>query len=988
MCVTELALTFIGSVLGPICNLFCGDVSSKMTTTLNLRSNLDDMVRDMKNLMDRITEVKQKMEAAEKEGKDILPRVVTWLEDVEKLELKVNPIQEEKPSACFLNCSKRYSASREVEEILEEIKRLVVENIPDVVYSTTKPKAVEHLPGPSIPGQTTALKTLDKTMSLLYDDRYRVIGIWGLGGVGKTTLVRTLNNQLNNTTLTQLFGIVIWATVSKNWDMKQVQTQIARRLKLEVQTGESVQEIAIRLHQRLMNEEKFLLILDDVWVKIDLDSLGVPQPEVHKGCKIILTSRRKEVCRSMFTDFDVKIDVLNHEEAWQLFCQKAGDVSHMEEIRPFADAIARECCGLPLAINIVGASMRRRTKVELWEYALNELRSSVPSIEDIEDEVYKPLKWSYDSLPGNNIKSCFLYCSLFPEDYTIEIIELVHCWLGEGLIDEQQDHVDRINTGIALIEKLMDSCLLEDGAREGTVKMHDVVRDFAICIASTSEDGCKSLVRSGIGLSEISVGEFSNSKSLKRVSFMKNNITRLPDCVIQCSEASTLLLQGNELLQTIPERFLQGFEALKVLNLSYTTIQSLPPSLLQLRDLRVLQLRDCKYLEELPALGGLSRLQILDLHFSKIRELPKGMENLSNLRQLDLSYTMNLKQFQVSIISRLPCLEVLNMRRIAYYFDGNVAEEEAQTTFKELKHLDRLLILCISFKRIPHLSSEDLAWINRLRGFDILIEPKKEILKGEISTTNDKKVNIYDADISQESIGQLCSIAKSMVLAHCEGLDGKIIDLGINRICHGLKSFELYSMKFNRSSRPNGGLAAHCDLLPNLEKLTLFRLEGLESISDLLGYPGLRFLRLKSVKVDQCYNMKYLFSCGDFIQTLPNLEVIEVWRCRELEELFNYDSGQNMALDPVVPKLRTLELENLPKLRSLCRHEETWPCLEQVDVRKCEQLRRLPLSNQNAGTIKEIGGESEWWDALEWDDDETKSSLLPYFHPARDPNLM
>jgi disease resistance protein RPS2 len=160
-----------------------------------------------------------------------------------------------------------------------------------------------------------------------------------------------------------------------------------------------------------------------------------------------------------------------------------------------------------------------------------------------------------------------------------------------------------------------------------SVKMHDVVRDVAIWIASSSEDGCKSLVRSGIGLSEISVGEFSNSNSLKRVSFMKNNITRLPDCVIQCSEASTLLLQGNELLQTVPERFLQGFEALRVLNLSHTKIQSLPLSLLQLGDLRALNLRDCDYLEELPPLGGLSRLQILDLHFSGIRELPKGWKS-------------------------------------------------------------------------------------------------------------------------------------------------------------------------------------------------------------------------------------------------------------------------------------------------------------------------------------------------------------------------
>ena len=78
----------------------------------------------------------------------------------------------------------------------------------------------------------------------------------------------------------------------------------------------------------------------------------------------------------------------------------------------------------------------------------------------------------------------------------------------------------------------------------------------------------------------------------------------------------------------------------------------------------------------------------------------------------------------------------------------------------------------------------------------------------------------------------------------------------------------------------------------------------------------------------------------------------------------------------MVPKLRILELWDLPKFKTLCRHEETWPCLEQVDVWECKGLRRLPLTNQN-----EIKGESEWWDALEWDDDQTKTSLLPFFHP-------
>ena len=86
----------------------------------------------------------------------------------------------------------------------------------------------------------------------------------------------------------------------------------------------------------------------------------------------------------MTTDEEIKLEVLNDVEAWQLFCQKAGDVAHLEEIKPLAEAIVKECCRLPLAIITVGVAMRNKTKVKLWRHALNELQRSVPSIEDIE----------------------------------------------------------------------------------------------------------------------------------------------------------------------------------------------------------------------------------------------------------------------------------------------------------------------------------------------------------------------------------------------------------------------------------------------------------------------------------------------------------------------------------------------------------------------------------------------------------------------------
>ncbi|XP_062168742.1 disease resistance protein At4g27190-like [Alnus glutinosa] len=408
----EVVVSIIGSVLTETGRLLCGSIYPKIKNTLKFQSNLDVLEKEMKPLLALGEGVKNETELARKEGKVMRTQVIEWLKDVEELQLKVNQIQAVKLSRRSLNFSKRYRISREVAEKLKEIERLLKDGSSHsgaVAVNHSIPRVVEHVPGPTIQDQTTSSKTLAKTMTLLSDDGVRRIGIWGMGGVGKTTLVRNLNNKLKNISSMQPFGIVIWVTVSKNLDMKKVQTQIAQRLNLEAKMEESLERMAIRLYQRLEEEEKFLLILDDVWEKIDLDSLGVPQPEVHKGSKIILTSRFLDVCRDMMTDDQIKVDVLNDEEAWQLFSRNAGNVVTSEYIRPFAEAIAKRCCGLPLAIITMGTAMRGKTIVELWKHALNELQRSVPCTGGVEDKLYKPLKWSYDSLEGKNIKPCFLY---------------------------------------------------------------------------------------------------------------------------------------------------------------------------------------------------------------------------------------------------------------------------------------------------------------------------------------------------------------------------------------------------------------------------------------------------------------------------------------------------------------------------------------------------------------------------------------------------
>ncbi|KAG6729681.1 hypothetical protein I3842_01G041900, partial [Carya illinoinensis] len=805
---------------------------------------------EKKSLMALRDETAKEIERKTQEGMAIKDRATGWLKEVDELLRKMNDqIQEAKSSRCFLSCStKRYRISREVAEQLKEVKRLLEVGsslASSVAHSYRDVKAVEHIPGPSIQDQTASVsEDLAKIMTLLSDDKKGIIGIWGMGGVGKTNLVRNLNNELQKNSNLRFSG-VLWVTVSKNLNIKMVQTRIASRLGLKLEKSSGPDGMTSQLHRRLV-KERFLLILDDVWEKIDLDKLGVPRPEVQSGSKIILTSRSLEVCRDMLTDVEVKMSVLRDEGAWQLFSRYARDVVTSEQIAPLAEAICRECKGLPLAIITMGAAMRGKTNPEVWKHALNQLHRS-------------PLKWSYDSLEGKDLKTCFLYCSLFPEDFSINIDELVWYRLAEGLIDDGENYEVFYSRGITLIENLKDACFLEDGSDEGTVKMHDVVRDVSIWIASTcSEDGSKSLVRTGNGLKKISATELSNS--LKRVSFMDNDLEKLPDdSVIRCSEASTFLLQNNPCLELIPEIFLERFKALRVLNFSRTSIKSLPDSLLQLDDLRALLLSNCKDLEGLPQLERLSRLQVLDLSRIGIRELPKGLEQLSNLRHLNLAETCKLKVVKAGVISKLSRLEVLDLSNSGYIWGQKGAVQEEEACFEELQCLERLQVLSIRLKWNPCYTPQDT-----INSCDTL--------------------NIYQCesyiDLSGGQIGWLLRIASYLFLESCGGLNEMLQDLVINSVGRSFTYLKKLVIMESDDSFRTGGRAALYDLLPNLEELWLAHVNGIESNSELANLLGMTFQRLKIINVLFCPRMKYLLSLGNSnIRTMPNLEVYGMFGC-------------------------------------------------------------------------------------------------------------
>ncbi|KAL0425722.1 UNVERIFIED_CONTAM: Disease resistance protein [Sesamum radiatum] len=136
------------------------------------------------------------------------------------------------------------------------------------------PVRSDYIPAPTIDDQATTSRNMAKVMDMLSREDIKRIGIWGMGGVGKTTLVKNINNKLTSPSQDS-FSIVIWITVSNKTqetesELKKVQKLIADRLKLTL-TEESMEARASKLHARLMMEKTFLLILDDVWDPIDLD---------------------------------------------------------------------------------------------------------------------------------------------------------------------------------------------------------------------------------------------------------------------------------------------------------------------------------------------------------------------------------------------------------------------------------------------------------------------------------------------------------------------------------------------------------------------------------------------------------------------------------------------------------------------------------------------------------------------------------------------
>lgn len=545
--------------------------------------------------------------------------------------------------------------------MLKEVNNLKSDGVFEAVANPFRRDMVEERPLPRT--LVTREVIMESAWNKLMDDGTLIMGIYGMGGVGKTALLTQINNKLCGER--QMFDFVIWIDVSRDVQIENIQDDIAEKLNFsgENWNQKTERQKAAVIHSCLCRK-RFMLLLDDVWKKVDLTNIGVPFPTRENGCKVVLTTRSREVCGNMGVDDPMEVQCLEENDAWDLFRRKVGDktlLSH-PDIPQLASKIAEKCHGLPLALNVIGEAMSCKTSVYEWKHAIDVLTSYAREFSGMEEYILPILKYSYDSLKGEHVKSCFLYCVLFPVDHKIHKEALIEYWICEGFVGGENGRERALNHGYEILGTLVRACLLvEDIETKSHVKMHNVVREMAMWISSDlGNHKEKCIVQAGAKVDN--VPQATNWNSVRSMSLMHTNIEKISGNP-HCPQLTTLFLQKNYKLVNILGEFFMSMPMLVVLDLSMNyRLDGLPEEIAELVSLR-----------------------FLDLSYTSVDRLPDGIQKLKKLLLLNLESMVNLES--ISGISNLSSLRLLKLPNSRVLEGSNLIEK-----LQLLKYLETLTV--------------------------------------------------------------------------------------------------------------------------------------------------------------------------------------------------------------------------------------------------------------------------------------------------------
>ncbi|GKD26659.1 NB-ARC domains-containing protein, partial [Tanacetum coccineum] len=580
------------AIVGPVVNALMVHITQKLRNLTSSAERVEHMKNRMQVLEGQRAEIEVHVGDNKVNNRRIPPQVSPWLTKVEDIKKHVDKISSNNVG-CF-NVIKKYKAGEGALKLTKDIEDLITEVSKDIVWrdaqiplgrvDSKRPASTSTSAGGNTQiGYESREKIFNDALKLLQnDDKTRVIALCGMGGVGKTTLMKQLKEAAEDN---KMFDWVMDVGIGKSPNLLAIQKAISAH------TGEQITETNERLMATYLSKrfevfseskEKSLVILDDVWKesKIKLEDIGLASP-LPKGVKLLLTSRDESICRQIAVDASsvlevVRVDVLKEGEARDLFCRIAEiSVENDHDLYQIGCDIVKKCGRLPLAIKLIAATLQGQQNSNVWRRTLDRLK-----INDLDEDVQEIIEISYKSLKQED-KAIFLLCGLFPEDSNIPIEDLTRYAWGLKLLKQvftMGKARDRTQTSVS---NLKNAYLLMDGDSRHTecVKMHDLVLAFVVATVSKGgEEGCWII---------------HQSESCQQISLACKGMSEFPSEFKFPNLSLLKLMHGNESLRFPPD-FYEGMKKLQVIAFEKLEYPVVPTTSFQFpTNLRTLCLEKC-----------------------------------------------------------------------------------------------------------------------------------------------------------------------------------------------------------------------------------------------------------------------------------------------------------------------------------------------------------------------------------------------------------
>ncbi|KAB2612301.1 disease resistance protein [Pyrus ussuriensis x Pyrus communis] len=1011
-----MALETLTAIIPTIIDYTVRPVARQVGYIIFYKSNLEDLKSKLENFDSAKQRMKHEVdEVGRKIDQKVHADVLKWQSDADKITRKAKTLLDDEGRAntkCLYICPNLKSYHR----LGRKFTKLEFASISynAAVEDISAIASDEYM---AFESRTSMVKDI---ITELKKPDINKIGVYGLGGVGKTTLAKEVYREARQE---KFFDDVVIILNVKEKDNKKIQKEITEKLGMDVDKSEDMGKRANLLWARV-KEGKTLVILDNVLERINFEVVGlVGVPH----CKLLLTSRERNVLfHDMQTQKDFQLKFLTENESWSLFEKMAGNAVKDNRILKEATQLAKKCGGWPVLVVAV-ASALRESSLEEWKYALRSFKRF--DKKEMNEKAFLALKWSYEQLGDQELKQLFLLCG----SCSNFLSDLLKYSMGLGLIKNVETVEDARISLNEMVKKLKSSCLLLDSYDEETVRMHELVRDVAVRIAS---DDQKAFSRAdGDEVKEWPTADFL--KKCTRMSLDGCMIPRLPEVPWECPELKLLVLVNDDIgkSQEIPSKFFEGMKELKVLDVTAFSIESLPPSLQSLKHLQTLCLDQCE-LEDITLVGWLTNLKILSLIYSKVKELPKEIGQLTKLQLLDLTCCSELVLISPDVISSLTRLEELRMgiKSFKQWEGDGPTSGGSNATVSELKHLVELTALDI---HVPdaNLLPADL-FSDKLERYTILIgdcwaypdihPTSSNMLKLKITRRNQfdrgmkllvKKceqlyldgmeiVNIISYLFDSEAVNQL----KHFHVQNNDKVKYVINSVSCSYSHNAFSNLESLALEdlVSLESVCYGQLIG--EPFPKLKSLTLRNLPKLIGFSskgkqltiatkadkivtvDEVGGPSRLFnngevlmSNLTTLTVHQCDSLRFLFS-SSMVKCLGQLKHIKISKCQALQMVYETSSTTQLN-DFRCPNLNSVEIDSCDSLKNVfpASVAKDLKQLSKLEVENCSLMEEIVAREEGPQTAYEFGFPKVT--SIEFDNLPRLRNFYPGLHVSNWPSL-